>query len=242
MQNSLQVIHLIFSGANIGDAMWNYISFSKDLNADPGVWQKNMIRVPGQNESLYTDLCPSNPLIFDNGTMLAFWTDRTWAPSYDSVAKLMTSNLWNETYIMHNNNLWISNISDQTALEDPFIWFDESDNSYHAIYHGMIPGPQVFNWQHSSEGRHSYSIDGKVWYLSPHFTYNTTVCYTDADPPCHEYQRRERPHLIFDPKSGEPTHLTNAFTTTDNSDKSALLMVPLYTSNDFCQRGQTEYC
>eukprot|EP01006_Ploeotia_vitrea_P058535 TRINITY_DN69645_c0_g1_i1.p1 TRINITY_DN69645_c0_g1~~TRINITY_DN69645_c0_g1_i1.p1 ORF type:complete len:534 (-),score=21.52 TRINITY_DN69645_c0_g1_i1:29-1546(-) len=247
----------------LGDAIFNHISWADDLDAPPEVWMKNMIAVPGQ--TLHADLCPANPLIFPNGTVLGFWIDRTWRPSYDSVAKLMTANSWNTTYTMHTQTLWISNISDHTALEDPFLWYDKETESYHTLFHGMIPQPpppvdgqrsvpyrgegplseaeQVARrqrdeqtnpigspayWVRESEGRHAYSLDGKHWVLSPHFTYNTSVCYTDA--PCYEWIRRERPHLIFDPKTGEPTHLSNAFTAIrEPVDASILHIVPLHT-------------
>ena len=85
-------------------------------------------------------------------------------------------------------------------------------------------------------------MDGYNWNLSPHYTYNTTICYDDGD--CIDYARRERPHLIFDQESGEPLFLTNGIQKNNQLkyDKTFNGAVPLYTSKDYCKMGKIEYC
>ena len=43
------------------------------------------------------------------------------------------------------------------------------------------------------------------WYISPVAPYLPTVAFVDGTSVT--FRARERPHLIFDPKSGEPSHL-----------------------------------
>eukprot|EP01084_Bolivina_argentea_P227852 384907_1 len=244
-----------YNDENNDMVQYNYISYSDTLYND-SIWQNNvnMIPIPGQNSS--GDLCPSNPYIFENGSVLMFWIERWQQPvvalnrNSDSklqihlpprtgVVHIMNSNAWNETYDISWNRLWISNVYDQSSLEDPFVWRDKSDGSFHALMHGMIPynmslinGSYEMVWWGKSQGRHAYSLDGISWILSPHYTYNSTICYSDGD--CIDYGRRERPHLIFDPETNEAIYLTNGVQLNQDwyYDKTFTSAVPLYTSKD----------
>eukprot|EP01083_Nonionella_stella_P311998 1114342_1 len=129
-------------------------------------------------------------------------------------------------------------------MEDPFLWKDNSDETFHLLMHGMIEvdNPGGNPWLRDAQGRHAFSMDGFNWNLSPHYTYNTTVCYDDGE--CVNYARRERPHLIFDKDSGEALFLNNGMQLNNllKYDKSFNLAVPLYTSKDYCKMGKKEYC
>ena len=54
---------------------------------------------------------------------------------------------------------------------------------------------------------HAYSEDGFSWHVSETPAYPAAQHYTDGS--VGNYGKRERPHLVFDPSTGQPTHLTN---------------------------------
>eukprot|EP01084_Bolivina_argentea_P274926 468731_1 len=217
-----------------GDILYNYISYSKDLNNSNGEFLKNMMKIPG--DYIDFDLCPSNPYIFDNGSVLQFWTERaSWEQG--SIIHKMTSTGWNRNYTLSMEQLWINSLGDGTSLEDPFLWFESSDKTYHLLFHGMIEDDNDDQpWLRAAQGRHAYSKNGIDWILSPHYTYNTTICYSDSIE-CVNYCRRERPHLIFDTDTNEPLYLTNGMQLNcdGSTDKTFMGAVPLYTSNDIAK-------
>lgn len=83
--------------------------------------------------------------------------------------------------------------------EDPFIWYQNSTRSYHALLHGLGGCDGV--------GCHAFSADGFTWTLSAASAYNYTVYFVDGTNTT--FARRERPHLVLDPDTGAPTHLIN---------------------------------
>eukprot|EP01084_Bolivina_argentea_P091470 164667_1 len=195
----------------------NYISYSTDIN-DINQWKNNMILMQG--DDIDFDLCPSNPYFFANGSVLQFWIERipgtnqsfngsVYTPT--SYIHLMTAISWNTSYTFSWKPLWTTSLMDQSSMEDPFLWRDEQDGTFHLLMHGCTPINYtgiVDNMDPTSAGRHAYSLDGLNWTLSPHYTYNTTICYDDGD--CIEYGRRERPHLIFDINTNQPIYLTTS--------------------------------
>ena len=54
-------------------------------------------------------------------------------------------------------------------------------------------------------GGHACSKDGHHWRYTSAAVYNTTVKYEDGSQVT--FARRERPELLFDEKTGRPTHL-----------------------------------
>lgn len=83
--------------------------------------------------------------------------------------------------------------------EDPFWWWQNSTNSYHALFHDMGGCSAV--------GCHAFSPDGSKWTLSSTPAYDYAVTFTDGTTTT--FSRRERPQLVFDPDTGAPTHLIN---------------------------------
>ena len=59
----------------------------------------------------------------------------------------------------------------------------------------------------TSLGGHAFSLDGRVWYVSPIAPYNNTVRYASGQTLV--VRARERPHLVFDDE-GQPSFLANA--------------------------------
>jgi hypothetical protein len=83
--------------------------------------------------------------------------------------------------------------------EDPFFWYQNNTNSFHAIFHNMGGCKDV--------GCHAFSKDGLSWTLSKTPCYSYNVSFTDGKEKV--FSRRERPQLVFDPATGAPTHLIN---------------------------------
>ena len=84
--------------------------------------------------------------------------------------------------------------------EDNYLYVDGRGN-FHCLYH-RAPFADL-----SAQGGHAYSEDGYAWHVSDTPAYGASQRYTDGS--VGTYGKRERPHLVFDPATGEPTHLTN---------------------------------
>lgn len=84
--------------------------------------------------------------------------------------------------------------------EDNYIYVDQR-GSFHCLYH-RSPFQDL-----NAQGGHAFSPDGLTWYTSETPAYPAHQQY--ADGTIGMYGKRERPHLIFDPLTGQPTHLTN---------------------------------
>lgn len=83
--------------------------------------------------------------------------------------------------------------------EDPYLWYQTSTNSYHALFHDMGGCSNV--------GCHAFSRDSFTWTLSSTPAYDYAISFTDGTRTT--FSRRERPQLVFDPETGAPTHLIN---------------------------------
>jgi len=87
------------------------------------------------------------------------------------------------------------------GLEDMFVWYDGSEEIYHAIFHDMVvPKGAAF---HDSLS-HAHSIDGKEWIYTGAAA-GTKVNYSDGTV---TRSSRARPHLII--VDGKITHLISA--------------------------------
>ena len=84
--------------------------------------------------------------------------------------------------------------------EDNFIYIDARGH-FHCLYH-RVPFQNL-----SAQGGHAYSADGYAWHVGAAAAYPAAQRYSDGTVA--RYGKRERPHLIFDAATGEPTHLTN---------------------------------
>ena len=84
--------------------------------------------------------------------------------------------------------------------EDSYLYVDSRDH-FHCLYH-RAPFQNL-----TAQGGHAYSQDGFTWFVGAAAAYPAAIRYSDGTVA--HYGKRERPHLIFDPHTGEPTHLTN---------------------------------
>ena len=94
----------------------------------------------------------------------------------------------------------------QRGAEDPYLYAKQGPTgvSFHAILHRNGCKGGVGCEPHVS-GQHAFSFDGYEWHLSAANAYNASVLYDDGS--VEELATRERPHLILDPVTKEPTHL-----------------------------------
>ena len=100
--------------------------------------------------------------------------------------------------------------------EDPFLWQDRRGH-YHVLAHAFLDGggtcggadPHTVTAACNYISGHAFSRDGLGnWTASPTEPYSFAVAYDDGSHGL--LSTRERPKLLFDESSGEPTHLFTA--------------------------------
>ena len=134
---------------------------------------------------------------FPNGSLLML--GRGGIPSRESGSDgIITAPSWRGPYTMHGP------VGDEASpsVEDPFVWQDKRGN-FHALFH-------KFTDEHPFCGGHAYSRDGFTWVLHDTPAYSTII--TTSDGVNHTFNRRERPHLLLDPKTKDPTWLFTSLT------------------------------
>eukprot|EP00051_Salpingoeca_urceolata_P007620 m.99073 g.99073 ORF g.99073 m.99073 type:complete len:507 (+) comp15314_c0_seq1:60-1580(+) len=141
-----------------------------------------------------------NPTVtfFPNGSLLML--GRGGDPRRESESDgVITAPSWRGPYTFHT----VVGSPGSPAVEDPFVWQDHRGN-FHALFH-------KFTDEHPGSGGHAFSTDGFSWTLTDEAAYTTVV--TTADGTEHPFNRRERPHLLFDSTGTRPrvlyTTLTN---------------------------------
>eukprot|EP00037_Helgoeca_nana_P019895 m.195893 g.195893 ORF g.195893 m.195893 type:complete len:537 (-) comp25039_c0_seq1:70-1680(-) len=114
----------------------------------------------------------------------------------------------------HNFSSWVDFDHDPTTLfvssrpdqEDPMLWQDVETGVWHSIQHNL-QGPHMCEGQLCQVGAHQFSLDGRGWY-STGTAYTSRVEYTDGTS--HLFDRRERPHVVFEENSTRPIALSTA--------------------------------
>jgi hypothetical protein len=89
--------------------------------------------------------------------------------------------------------------------EDPVIWLGA--RGWHCLYHRT----PFADPNHQAIG-HAFSADGFAWRQSPSAAATSVVAYEDGAGGVLNvtFGKRERPHLLFDPASGEPVAFVSA--------------------------------
>lgn len=91
--------------------------------------------------------------------------------------------------------------------EDPFLFVDHRGN-WHALAHAYINKQPCGKCDSPLVSGHYFSNDrGYTWHVNTIQPYTHEVRMTDGTS--HVFSTRERPKLLFDPRSGRPTHLIN---------------------------------
>ena len=88
---------------------------------------------------------------------------------------------------------------------DPFLYQDEEDN-WHALLHNL-EGPHMCKGIECQVGVHAFSSNGIDWHFGG-VAYTSRVHFTDGSTI--EFNRRERPHLVFQEGSRLPVALSTA--------------------------------
>ena len=91
----------------------------------------------------------------------------------------------------------------------------------------------------TATGGHSFSIDGKTWFISPVAAFTSTIEFTDGSQLT--FRARERAHLVFDEETGAPLYLANGVgnpgpgqnTGILGADHTFVQLQPIATQNDF---------
>jgi len=81
--------------------------------------------------------------------------------------------------------------------EDPWIWADARGH-WHALLHDMSPDLPA--------GRHAFSRDGAAWTVTQELAYDGNVTFADGSAIA--FSKRERPHLLLDPRTRAPLALS----------------------------------
>jgi hypothetical protein len=160
------------------------ILFSASLN---GPWQQ--LNAEFVNSPTMTWPGFDNPTVtfFPNGSLLGL--SRGGNPRAESSSDgVVTAPSWKGPYTFHD----VVGAPGSARVEDPFVWRDHR-GSYHALFH-------KFTDENPGSGGHAFSRDGFKWTLTDNAAYGTTVTTTDGV--AHEFNRRERPHLLFDDATG----------------------------------------
>jgi hypothetical protein len=105
-------------------------------------------------------------------------------------------------------------------FEDSFLFLDPRGN-WHVFFHSYTMTCDNPNCDPTEIAGHSYSKDGVTWFSSPTQPYFNIANVSDGTQVV--MSTRERPKLIFDPKTGLPTHLSNGICPTPHCPPQAAI-------------------
>ena len=143
-------------------------------------------------------------LFFPNGSLLALGRDSIYdVGRADESASIgvITAPSWRGPYTCHHQ------IGQPGAVhvEDAFVWQDAGTGHFHFLAHKFLTSAQP----RTRAGAHGFSVDGWSWTVSTEDAYPHAI--TTADGVAHPFSgHRDRPELIFNRTTGEPTHLITA--------------------------------
>jgi hypothetical protein len=135
------------------------------------------------------DINPS-PYVFSNGSAMLLW--RTWPEIHLARAKR-----WDDLpYDLLDTAALFPGL-DTHGTEDPSNVWADAWGGLHVVFHDHMMG-----------GSHAFADpEGKNWRFSGNPCYSPQVEY--ADGRVEVLQRRERPHVVLDPKTKAPIALSN---------------------------------
>lgn len=152
------------------------------------------------------------PLIKQDGSIEMMWrtTEMDPKPTACPAASCMglaTAPSWRGPYQWSRANIFANqSAATNTHIEDAHVWLapkgSTNPGSYHAIFHSDVEKNSG-----GAAGGHAWSSDGATWTFSPWNAFNHTVLLENGSSIT--LRQRERPHLGFDPKTGNPIVLTN---------------------------------
>ena len=131
---------------------------------------------------------------------------------------------WNGTYTKRPGGPIVAPSNGTGSHEDPFLFQDQRGH-YHAVTHNQAQGNLCGNRTLGSTcGAHLFSRDSYAWSISRTPVYTHEVVMEGGET--RALQTRQRPQIIFDPKTGQPTILFNgASFNGDNGDLQVLIVI-----------------
>eukprot|EP00937_MAST-01D_sp_MAST-1D-sp2_P007874 g7874.t1 len=146
--------------------------------------------------------------IYSNGSLVGLFRTRTFppaTPSGSSRVHLVTASDWKDpaSYITHEADLFPG--VGYRGLEDMHVYFD-ARGGVHSLFHHMDNAtcPNVDDLP--ACGGHAFSADGTSWTYGG-VAFGREVEFTDGGS--FAFERRERPHFIFDADGTTPVALTS---------------------------------
>ena len=103
--------------------------------------------------------------------------------------------------------MWVSSYPND---EDPMPWQDMETGVFHSVQHnleGGCPSRRASADLPCQVGTHQFSLDGFEWFYTG-VAYTNLVEYTDGSSRI--FDRRERPHLVFEENTTRPIALSNS--------------------------------
>ena len=168
--------------------IYTYMKYSDN----PGGPWSDGVSIPGIDTSIDSNLAG---IIFPNHTFIGLFRGgpNGW--------NLMTAKNWKKTesYKVFDN----PQLPDPFGAEDPYLWYDYSNNVIHSIWHGGgWDSPWGYHWFSNDGGYNWNGFDESI------HAYDNKVDFTDGSSIT--FNRVERPHIIFDGKDDiTPIALTN---------------------------------
>jgi hypothetical protein len=155
-------------------------------------------------------------VVHEDGSLVGLW--RTW-PGASQVHWVKATNYldpetydWQEQEEPLLDSPWGGRAP--YGLEDMFVWYDQSERTYHTLFHDMV----LREGEESHDGlSHAYSVDGQRWIYTGEAA-STTVKYTDGTT---TQSARARPHLVI--VDGKITHLISAEQVLENGRNFTLI-------------------
>ena len=186
----------------------NFATFMTTASKPEGPWAKHHQLVIGL-EDWHTRDANLAAVILENGSLVGLF--RASPPgSGGSRIHLATAVKYSDpsTWTLHEADLFAPLASGEPfTAEDPFVYRD-AKGRFHAIFHqfaGCVDAGATI----PACGSHAYSADGKAWTYGG-VAFNRTVQFTDGSS--FDFNRRERPHLVFAKDGTTPLALSSGVT------------------------------
>jgi hypothetical protein len=168
-----------------------------------GPWTTTPVIFVNQNASALLDCTHTNPSIVyrRDGLGLRMAFNAGYCHNQLETIGIATAPSWRGPWSLASDAPIFLNASGVPhQCEDPMLW--ETARGWHLMVH---------NQAGAAVARYAHSLDGLSWVLHDDNgtnpgPYTGTILYTDGSV---AHSDVERPELVFDPHTGQPTHLVN---------------------------------
>mmetsp|Transcript_48915 Transcript_48915/g.140087 ORF Transcript_48915/g.140087 Transcript_48915/m.140087 type:complete len:521 (-) Transcript_48915:44-1606(-) len=176
-----------------------------------GPWKKSKSALISDGDPNAWDAMVTNPapvFPFQNETAYIFYRGTQWPVNDQERIGVSKAQLWSGPFArLGEQSIFTGRHDDsKTFLEDPFVWRDHKGRGYKGLFHGHFDENGYLAFAEHIEG---------PWRFSeiPAYT-NVIEVVGDNDV---NMKQRERPQLLFDEKTGEPSILFTGVTPPQSS-------------------------